>query len=293
MRTIVITKGLPASGKSSYARDYQEKNPNFKIVNKDSLRGMLDSGKWSNINEKHICACRDELVEISLLNGFDVILDDCNLNPAHENRMRELSKEMNSMYREGDGSPMEVEIQIVDFTQVSPEVCIERDRKRFNYVGEKAIMDMYEKFIKPKPPVVEYVKGLPDCLITDFDGTISHMTNRTAYEWDKVGSDRKDPVITDLISRYGEMRIIIVSGRNDRCRPETEKWLADNGVHYNELFMRKDGDMRKDVVVKREIYEREIKGKYNVFMVLDDRSQTVNGWRDLGLKTLQVSNGNF
>jgi hypothetical protein len=57
--------------------------------------------------------------------------------------------------------------------------------------------------------------------------------------------------------------------------------------------MRKRGDKRKDVIVKKEIYEKFIKDNYEVFFVLDDRDQTVKGWRDLGLKCFQVAEGNF
>ncbi len=57
--------------------------------------------------------------------------------------------------------------------------------------------------------------------------------------------------------------------------------------------MRQEGDTRKDVLVKQEIYEREIKGRYNVLFVLDDRQQVVDGWRALGLTVFQVAPGDF
>ena len=57
--------------------------------------------------------------------------------------------------------------------------------------------------------------------------------------------------------------------------------------------MRPEGDTRKDAILKREIYEREIRNRYNVAYVLDDRDQTVRVWRDLGLTCLQVADGDF
>ena len=57
--------------------------------------------------------------------------------------------------------------------------------------------------------------------------------------------------------------------------------------------MRTIGDHRSDFIIKQEIYEREFKGKYNVLYVLDDRNQTVNMWRALGLTCLQVAAGDF
>lgn len=292
MQKIIIIKGLPASGKTTWAREYQKANPNTKRINKDDLRAMMDL-EWSHDNEKHTLMCRDELIELSILNGFDVIVDDTNFAPKHEARIRELALSMAEIYKNTDSKPLEVEVSIKDFTDVSIETCIKRDKERANCVGADVITDMYTKYLKPKPPVIEYNKSLPDCIIADIDGTLAHNTGRGIYEWDRVGEDKKDDQIVDIISRYGEIHIIIVSGRSDRCRPETEKWLADNGIQYNDLFMRKDGDMRKDVLVKKEIYEAEIMGRYNVKFILDDRNQTVQGWRDLGLKCLQVADGNF
>jgi hypothetical protein len=57
--------------------------------------------------------------------------------------------------------------------------------------------------------------------------------------------------------------------------------------------MRKEGDVRKDAIVKGEIYEKNINGKYNVLFVLDDRNQMVEMWRGLGLTCLQVADGDF
>ncbi len=62
---------------------------------------------------------------------------------------------------------------------------------------------------------------------------------------------------------------------------------------YSALYMRPEGDTRKDVLIKQEIYEREVKGKYNVLFVLNDRQQVVDSWRALGLTVSQVAPGDF
>ena len=62
---------------------------------------------------------------------------------------------------------------------------------------------------------------------------------------------------------------------------------------YLALFMRPYGDSRKDSVVKREIFEREIQSRYQVVGVFDDRMQVVRMWRDLGLTVFQVADGDF
>ena len=74
----------------------------------------------------------------------------------------------------------------------------------------------------------------------------------------------------------------------------TEKWLAEKTVfNWRHLYMRPTGDVRKDFIIKKEIYEACIKGKYSVVTVLDDRDQTVAFWRSEGLPCWQVNYGTF
>jgi len=74
--------------------------------------------------------------------------------------------------------------------------------------------------------------------------------------------------------------VVFCSGRTDACRAETEKWLAEHvAVPYEALHMRAAGDMRKDSIVKMEIFDREIRDSYTVVAVFDDRAQVVAAWR--------------
>jgi hypothetical protein len=52
-------------------------------------------------------------------------------------------------------------------------------------------------------------------------------------------------------------------------------------------------DMRKDSVVKQELFERFVRDKYNISFILDDRQQVVDMWRGLGLTVFQVAEGDF
>lgn len=58
--------------------------------------------------------------------------------------------------------------------------------------------------------------------------------------------------------------------------------------------MRAAGDYRKDAVIKKEMFDTQIEGKYFVEFVLDDRNQVVDLWRkDLNLPCFQVYYGDF
>lgn len=131
--------------------------------------------------------------------------------------------------------------------------------------------------------------------IFDLDGTLAHRNDRSPYDMSKVSEDSVDPYLAWLVGLHLQhgYRIIIVSGRDSVCWEDTVNWLAKYGIKYDELHMRPEGDNRKDSIVKLEIYENEIKGKYSVECVYDDRDQVVKMWREQGLRVFQVAEGAF
>jgi len=142
----------------------------------------------------------------------------------------------------------------------------------------------------------------PKAIICDIDGTLAHRGDRGPYEWAKVGLDKVDEIIPALMSQFvygclesgqGRIEIILVSGRDEICREETEAWLYLHDIPYQKLFMRPQGSYEDDRLVKQRIYEEHIKDAHDVLFVLDDRDKVVKMWRELGLKCLQVADGNF
>jgi len=77
------------------------------------------------------------------------------------------------------------------------------------------------------------------------------------------------------------------------CKDLSIDWMAKHGMTYNHFYIRPEGDCRKDTLIKEEIYDNHIKGKYNVLGVFDDRDQVVHMWRHLGLTVFQVNYGAF
>lgn len=282
MKKVILTKGLPGSGKSTWAKSLLDKNPGkYKRVNKDDLRAMIDNSKWSKDNEKFILNIRDQIILSALENGKHIIVDDTNLHEKHINHIKELVKG-------------KAEVEIKDFTDVTLETCIKQDLKRFNSVGKDVIVDMYNQFLKPEIKQVEFDPNLPKCIICDIDGTIAKMVNRSPFDWNKVDQDEVYQDIVDILKTYeNKVDIIMMSGRDGSCKDLTMKWLIKNKIPFDNLLMRSANDMRKDSIVKQELYENYIKDQWNVLFVLDDRQQVVNKWRELGLRCLQVQEGNF
>lgn len=151
----------------------------------------------------------------------------------------------------------------------------------------------------------EYDPNLPDCIICDVDGTLADRGSRNAFDFKRVGEDTVKESIRDLVKmlRYGTQglwnhqgfaQVIIFSGRDDSCQQETEQWLKSNNIQFDALFMRKTGDKRKDAIVKKELYEAHVKGKYNCLYWVDDRRQVIDMVRnELGLCCLDVAGHDF
>jgi predicted kinase len=312
MRYVEILKGLPASGKSTYAKEKVEKsNCGVKRVNKDDLRAMLDNGKHSKGNESYVLQLRDNIILTALDLGKSVIVDDTNLHPKHEATIRQLVKDFNAgMYGDNTSLKNPVVVKVKEFN-AKPEDCIKFDLKRPNSVGAKVIWDMYNRYIKeekdPKnPKVLKQDDKLPHAIICDLDGTLCIHQNRSPFDYDKCDTDKLNKIVDGILFGYNEQHfntigkeptIIFLSGREDSCIEKTKKWLEKHNWGVNNdnclLMMRKTGDTRKDSIIKREIFDNEIFNKYHIDFVLDDRNQVVEMWRELGLTCLQVADGNF
>lgn len=295
MLTIHFHKGLPASGKTTAAERMVRENPGAYVrVNKDDLRAMLHAGHFSKGNEQQVLRIRDQIILDALMNGKHVIVDDTNLDPKHRARIDEIAAQV----RKEKGSCAVEE----HFFDVPVEECIARDKMRVNGVGEEVIRNMYDRYLRPKSdplPIKAHDPALPHCIIVDIDGTLARRKDRGPFEWGKVGQDDIHNDIKELIDLIAFRQlaerpdIILCSGRDEVCRPQTEQWLQEHGIRYNYLHMRPTGNREKDTVIKSRMYHEHIEGKYNVDYVLDDRDQVVRMWRSLGLRCLQVAEGNF
>jgi predicted kinase len=281
MNKLILTKGLPASGKTTWVNE-QVAGSNGKIINinKDDLRAMLHAGKGSKYRESFVIEVQETLTKLAFEAGHDVIWSDTNLNPIHENRARTLSDC----------------VEIVDhFLQVSIEDCISRDKNRINPVGEKAIRDQYNKWLRKAPELLVQDETKQKALIVDVDGTLAHMSGRSPFDWSRVGEDSVDDTVADVVRLHkaAGYDIIIVSGRDAVCRQITEDWLDSHNIPFDYIYMRAQGDSRKDYVVKREIFDNYIRVHWNIKFVLDDRNSVVKTWREIGLKCFQVAEGDF
>lgn len=134
-------------------------------------------------------------------------------------------------------------------------------------------------------------------ILVDMDGTLCHregFTDRGPHDWDRSGEDGLDHTVADIVQRFSaDHTIIIFTARPAASELICRRWLKENGVPFDHIFTRKDGDFREDSIVKWEMFQENVEGFWQVQFVLDDRQRVVDMWRAKGLKCLQVASGDF
>lgn len=278
-KKIIMTRGLPGSGKTTWAKQYQAMYPGTVRTNKDELRAMCHDSKHSKARESLVCSVRDFIVEQALGNGQDCIVDDTNFYPKHRAHMEEIAAKHSAV------------VEIIDFTDTPLEECIARDLKRPNSVGERVIRQMHRQYVEEKiaPPIWD--SELPCTLICDLDGTLALFDRDKVNPYDRdFSADEVNDAVRDLLRNNSGRgcSLILLSGRKEQHRIATEQWLKSYAIPYDALHMRPDNDNRRDVEVKEDLYNQHIAGKYNVVMVIDDRLQVCRLWHRLGLPLFRV-----
>lgn len=282
---LIMCRGLPWSGKSTWAKEYVKSTAKSVRINNDDLRASFYGRKFNRGDEDFITWIRERAVEDALKSGFTVVVDNTNLNPIHEELLRLIADKHSAAF------------EIKEFA-VDVQTCIDRDKLRANPVGEKVIRDMAKRnMYYPEPPreFPKVVQGFgKPAFIFDIDGTLAYMNNRNPYDYSKVSTDGCHQDVADMAGMLKSwFDIIICSGRKDDCRKETEDWLIKNKIPFDLLLMRKSDDNRNDAIVKYEILINDIIPHYFIHWVFDDRDRVVRMWREAWLRCYQVNYGNF
>ena len=132
-------------------------------------------------------------------------------------------------------------------------------------------------------------KRIP-AVIFDIDNTILYHTNRSPFNWSDLSGDKLIPGMDYLIDMFNfyDYYIIIITGRPELVRPQTEKWLTENGIIYDSLIM-KPGQYEKGFIFK----ERELKKlleTYDIKFVFDDDTKCANMYKENGVIIFRPQN---
>jgi predicted kinase len=304
---IWLTRGLPASGKSTWAKEWVAEDSDWRLrINRDDLRFQLFNKYWplTRMQEDHVTLMEERMVEAAVKAKVSVVVDATHLKASYVKRWYDV------------GNRLGVPVKVKDF-ETDVELCVLRDEQRDRQVGEEVIRDLHRRFFhKGKLPKLSenvvpelsgraYVRNrsLPKAVWLDLDGTVAERVHdlapqpvRGPFDEARVGEDAVIEHIADLVRllhRSG-YKIVVMSGRSDACQEESERWLIENEIPYDDIFMRKFGDGRKDSVVKEELFWNNVAPKYDIEFALDDRQQVVDHTREvLKIPVLQAAPGNF
>lgn len=286
---LLILRGLPASGKTTHAKELETKG--WVRVEKDEIRRnskLFRDGVYNHRrgDETIVLKERNRLIRQALDSGKNVVSSDTNLNPKHVTSLSAIAREFGAT------------VDTKDFLHVPMADLIERDKLRENSVGEQVIREHFHKFVKKMPTFLKFDPSLPFLVVSDVDGTLTlGPKDRSPYDWLKVGNDEINlgvAHVLDGVRLIDYCKIYIFSGRDGICRPQTEDWLDRNDVEYDKLVMREVGDDRSDAIVKSEFIEEHIRGKFNILIWFDDRVRVANMLRDVyGINVAQLGDPNF
>lgn len=303
MSKLLILVGAPGSGKSTFARYFLRTEDNWIRVNRDDFRLMqFGDSLMIPFYEERISKMVEASVLTLLKSDTNVIIDATNTS------LRTI-QDMIFTYTEY----ADISFKVFD---LPIDELVKRCDKRYEETGKfisKSVVERnvanlkhtLEKFdFAPIPRKVQVAttsyatqdKNLPKAVICDLDGTLSLLNGRDPYNAATCDNDLlNEPVAAALkMAKQQGYQVILLSGREDKFREPTVRFLDKHQIGYDLLLMRTSNDFRKDNIIKRELFEGEIQGKYFVEFLLDDRNQVVDMWRkDLHLPCFQVNYGDF
>ena len=303
MSKLLILVGAPGSGKSTFARYFLRTEDNWIRVNRDDFRLMqFGDSLMIPFYEERISKMVEASVLTLLKSDTNVIIDATNTS------LRTIQDMIHTYTEYAD-----ISFKVFD---LPVDELVKRCDKRYEETGKfisKSVVERnvanlkhtLEKFdFAPIPRKVQVAttsyatqdKNLPKAVICDLDGTLSLLNGRDPYNAATCDNELlNEPVAAALkMAKQQGYQVILLSGREDKFREPTMRFLDKHQIGYDLLLMRTSNDFRKDNIIKRELFEGEIQGKYFVEFLLDDRNQVVDMWRkDLHLPCFQVNYGDF
>lgn len=295
-------------------------------------RGYGDPKTWRAF-EAFVHEVQSHMLRAALRRGKDVIVDNTHLPGDSMKQIHEVAEEVGDVQvieRVFSVSLDECLRRVAvrasgDARTHVPEHVVREMHKRFGKnIDAAASLPPRSVTYTPRAEGATAVQdaSLPEAIIVDLDGTTALMNGRSPYDAAKCDQDLPNTPVIETVKAVHTQRkcaVLFVSGRDAKHREPTEKFLQAHfllaGKLYTpasiskgtdatveeitlpmpyKLFMRPVGDTRKDTLIKKEIYEREILGKYRILNVYDDRDCVVRLWREeLGLPVFQVAYGAF
>ena len=144
-RKVIILRGLQGSGKTSYAKQWISEDPEHRVrFNRDDIRHLL--GKyWVPSREDFINDMYWNFLEQATTSGYDIIIDNMNLNKKYIKEVEDFVEETNNWLNQSPANFQYI-VETKDFFNVPLQTCIDRDAQRENPIGADVIRMTYNKY---------------------------------------------------------------------------------------------------------------------------------------------------
>jgi predicted kinase len=316
---ILVLVGPSGSGKSTFAVEYIKNNPKTIRVNRDDIRKQIvgelkqDYYNKSNLKELEniVTDIQHQNIRHSLLQGYSVIIDNTHLKSNYiqdivdkYNHLADIKLKLFVL------DEINCKIRVSNRDSITDTSYIDKQVRDFNTLINKENFKLnYPKTVYIPDYKCDYTGWIDyptkKCILVDIDGTCADHTGiRNAYDGSKLHLDKPIEATRSILNMIHKPKwlrwllnspeIIYVSGREDKWKDATIKWLADNNFPFHgKIYMRKTGDSRKDSKVKFEIYKKHIEINYVPICSIDDRLQVLEEcWNRTGIFTLNVNQTN-
>ena len=289
---LYLMRGVSGSGKTTYAKALDAER-----VSRDDIRAELTgrSDKFAGDSkfEAQVTRVQKERVRDALIARRDVVIDDTNLIDKFAVEWLNMAHDYGHAY----------DVLLAD---TSLDIALYRNATREDAVPESVIRRQWSRWVNigeihPTHPFVDWSMHVPDPNKTrvfagDLDGTLClNETGLSPYDPAHYPLDTPNSALLVVLDALGAQRIpwIVTTGRDEEYRSVCEEWLYRHGLSPEAIFMRPAGDERRDDVVKAEMYNRHIRGTYDLMAVFDDRQRVVDMWRARGIACWQTAPGDF
>jgi predicted kinase len=310
-----ILMSAPGAGKSTLAKQLAQDN-NAVICSADDFHVWWGNGvyDWSASRQKYAHDFCKYLFLQAVSLGKNVIVDNTNL------KYNDIKKYIDFLLINNNQNEFIYSIELVEvcYNDIKTAISLRSNRIDGKNIPESKMMEMQKSFkqdvktliindfkgkiclgeldlLENSLPWIEEIPNLPGAIICDLDGTLSifeytsGLRLRSPYDASKADCDIICKPVAEALRAFYNLgyEIIFLSGREDKFREPTLRFLESVSdqfqIKYLKLLMRATGDFRKDSIVKKEIYEKQIKNNFNILCVFDDRKNVVSQWRELGL----------
>lgn len=303
MIKVILTVGIQASGKSTWAIEEVKKNPNKTVrINRDSIRNMLSNYTFTEQNERLVTKVCDAAFKFAAKGGYDIILDNTNLKSKNFKDACKLIKDVgvDAIVME---KPFYVDLDVAlernakrEGTARIPDEIIKKYWKESGGVSHKhyhpkvetiqATCGGIERFVEP----MKQDENLPKCAIFDLDGTMCNISHRNPYDASKCDKDTPNQYVVDLCRLLYDngYKIFFFSGREDLYKDLTSIWLDVYFGKDYELAMRETGNKEDDRLLKERLFNTHVKDKFNCKLWVDDRLRVCKWIHEAGLPLFRV-----